>query len=349
MANLKLNADHQPVIKLLQQCPIYEATRLIAMSACAAELGVAKLWVKDESTRMKLGSFKALGGSYAILELLRRQAGLAVEALDLQAPRFREVAAATTLVCATAGNHGLSVAAAARLFGATAKVFIAESVPESFALRLTQKNATVIRAGEVYADAMAGALAASQLDAHRLIADTSWQQYQQVPQLIYQGYTALAEECRESFAANNQWPSQVYLQAGVGGLAAAVAAHIRAYWSTQPEIVIVEPEAAPCLAASIAAGKMVEVAGPVSCMGRLDCKQPSLLAFESLRGTADRFIAISDPESQASTALLDRHGIVSTPSGTAGLAGLIKDSRKDAAARCLVIASEGSDASAMTH
>ena len=345
MSNLELIADHQPVMTMLAQCPVYAETTMHDMSAMATELGTAKLWVKDESTRMGLGSFKALGGSYAILCLLLEQAGLDItQPVDLQDSHFRKVAAATTFVCATAGNHGLSVAAASRLFGAHAKVFIAESVPESFAIRLREKGATVVRCGEVYADALDGALAEAKLDGHQLIADTSWDAYQKVPQLIYQGYTALAQECRQCFATKQEWPSHVYLQAGVGGMAAAVAAHIRAYWTEQPQIIIVEPDAAPCLAVSIKAGKMIEVEGPVSCMGRLDCKEPSLLTFESLQKTADRFIAVSDPESETSTAILKKHGIDSTPSGTGGLAGLIKDDQRAADARCLVIASEGSDA-----
>lgn len=343
MSNLKLTADHRPVMKMLSQCPVYAATAMTENAQLASAAGVAKVWVKDESTRMRLGSFKALGGSYAILELLREEAGLDSDQLDIQHPRFRAAAAATTFVCATAGNHGLSVSAAANLFGAHAKVYIAGSVPESFAVRLREKNATVVRCGEVYADALECALKESELDGHKLIADTSWDEYQRVPQLIYQGYSALAEECRQSFEQLKQWPTHVYLQAGVGGMAAAVATHIRDYWPEQPQIIVVEPDAAPCLAVSIAAGKMTEVDGPVSSMGRLDCKKPSLLTFESLRITADRFIEVSDPEGEQATTLMADCGIDSTPSGTGGLAGLLKDSQIDANARCLLIASEASD------
>jgi diaminopropionate ammonia-lyase len=223
-------------------------------------------------------------------------------------------------------------------------VFIAESVPESFAQRLRQKGAEVIRQGAVYEEAMQGALEAGQRNQWQLIADTSWDDYLEVPRLIYQGYTALAEECRQQFEAVREWPDRVFLQAGVGGMAAAVAAHIRQSWTTQPQINIVEPTAAPCLARSVAAGKLVDVNGPVSNMGRLDCKQASLLTFESLRHTADAFIEVEDKEAEDSTILLQKHGVNSTPSGTAGLAGLIKSIGLDnipKSSHCLIIVSEG--------
>lgn len=345
MPDISLDVDHRPVMALLSQCPAYSPTPLELMAELASELGVASVWVKNESPRMGLGSFKALGGSYAILQLILKQAGHDPDLpVDLTAPAIREAAASKTFVCATAGNHGLSVAAGAHLFGAKAAVFIAESVPESFAQRLKEKGAEVIRQGAVYEEAMQGALEASERNQWQLIADTSWDDYVEVPRLIYQGYTALAEECRQQFEAAGEWPDCVFLQAGVGGMAAAVAAHIRQSWTMQPQINIVEPTAAPCLARSVAAGKLVDVHGPVSNMGRLDCKQASLLTFESLRHTADGFIEVEDKEADDSTTLLLKYGVNSTPSGTAGLAGLIKsiglnNIPKDS--NCLIIVSEG--------
>jgi len=346
MNDTVMNVDHRPVMTLLGRCPAYKSTSMGEAEDLASSAGIEKLWVKNEAERMGLGSFKALGGSYAILQMLAASAGMSDNDIDIDDPVFKQAASEITFVCATAGNHGLSVAAAASVFGARAEVYLADSVPESFAERLRAKGATVVRRGAVYADSLDGALAASEQPGYQLIADTSWPGYIEIPRLIYQGYTALAEECRNDFTEMAQWPSHVFLQAGVRGMAAAVAAHIRQWWPQQPEIIIVEPDAAPCLGRSIAAGKMLEVDGPVSNMGRLDCKEPSLLTFESLKHTADRFIEITDAEADGSTELLASAGFPSTPSGTAGFAALLKLRAQNALpdnARCLVIVSEGSE------
>ena len=315
------------------------------MSSLSDELGVTSLWMKNEGLRMGLGSFKALGGAYAILQLILQQANHdQALPVDLADPAIKRAAASKVFVCATAGNHGLSVAAGAHLFGAKAVVYIAESVPETFAQRLREKHAEVVRQGAVYEDAMEAALQASEANGWELIADTSWEDYLEVPRLIYQGYTAIAEECRQQFKHSNSWPDHVFLQAGVGGMAAAVAAHVREHWIKQPKIYVVEPTAAPCLAHSVRAGKIVDVEGPISNMGRLDCKRASLLTFESLKQTADEFIQVSDADAESSTNLLDQHGIASTPSGSAGLAGVIEALAQDlmsASANCLIVMSEG--------
>lgn len=344
MPDISLDVDHKPVMHLLEQCPVYAPTPLTSMSTLSEELGVTSLWVKNEGPRMGLGSFKALGGSYAILQLILQQANHDQSLpVDLTNPAIKRAASSKVFVCATAGNHGLSVAAGAHLFGAKAVVYIAKSVPETFAQRLREKNAEVIRQGEVYEDAMEAALQASIANGWQLIADTSWEDYIEVPRLIYQGYTAIAEECRQHFEDSRSWPDYIFLQAGVGGMAAAVAAHVRAHWIEQPKIYVVEPSAAPCLAQSVKAGMVVDVEGPVSNMGRLDCKRASLLTFESLRQTADAFIQVSDEDAESSTNLLGRHGINSTPSGSAGLAGVIKALAQDlmpSDANCLIVVSE---------
>lgn len=336
-----LDADHRPVMKLLSQCPVYQATPLQEFAAASLQCGEGSVWAKNEGMRMGLGSFKALGGSYAILRLLMDKAGLtADDRFALDNPALRKAAGGETFACATAGNHGLSVAAAARLFGAKAVVYIAESVPDSFAARLKDMGATVVREGAVYEDAMAATMQAAEKNGWQLVADTSWPGYTRVPGLIYQGYTALAEECRQQFSELDRWPSHVWLQAGVGGMAAAVAAHVRRWWPVQPNIVVVEPTAAPCLAKSVAAGQLETVAGPVSSMGRLDCKTPSMLTLASLSVTANRFVQISDTEAEHAAALMTEAGMPTTPSGAAGIAALQSLIGEFDAAEHLVIISE---------
>ena len=117
-------------------------------------------------------------------------------------------------------------------------------------------------------------------------------------------------------------PSHIFLQAGVGGLAGAAAAAARAQWGDGPVIVVVEPEVAPALAGSIEAGRPVKIGGPVSAMGRLDCKEPSLIALKGLARDADFFVTISEEEGFAGAKLAEQHGYATTPSGAAGLAAL---------------------------
>ena len=114
------------------------------------------------------------------------------------------------------------------------------------------------------------------------LADGSWPGYIDPPRLVMEGYTIMARELYEDFDKLNEWPTHVYLQAGVGGFAAAVAFEIRKSWKVQPKIIVVEPDAAPCLERSVKNGSILTVDGPVSDMGRLDCKTPSLLAFDIL-------------------------------------------------------------------
>lgn len=316
-------ADAGDVAGLLRRCPAHAPTPLRNAAALAADLGVGALWLKDERARMGLGSFKALGAAHAI-------AVEAVEALEDLPPPERTGAApepaapdwsraleGRTFVTASAGNHGLSVAAGARVFGAAAVVYLAETVPDAFADRLRARGAWVVRAGASYEESMAAAEAAAEARGWTLLSDSSWPGYTALPRRVMEGYLQLiAETAAEMPAA----PSHVLVQAGVGGLAAAVAAHVRAVWGQAPTIAVVEPAAAPALAESIRAGRLVTASGPVSAMGRLDCKTPSLIALAGLARDADLFVTISEAEAAAAVSLLAAQGLATTPSGAAGLA-----------------------------
>lgn len=321
--------DSARPLSLLAACPAYRETPLVRVAD-----GGRTLLVKDETARMGLGAFKALGGVYAVARLLEARLGVAAQTLV-----GAKAAAGVTFVCASAGNHGMAVAAGARLFGAKARIHLSPQVPETFAERLHGRGAEVVRSGGTYEESVAAAVADAETTGAIHLADGSWPGYTEPPRLVMEGYTVIAEEMRRDFAATGDWPSHVYLQAGVGGLAAAIAYMIRLNWAVQPEIVVVEPDAAPCLKASAAAGRMVTVEGPVSIMGRLDCKTPSMLAFDILRMAADRFVTVSDSQSEAAAARAATLGFDTTPSGAAGLAG--QDAEAGAAARPLIILSEG--------
>ncbi|MEM6308574.1 MAG: pyridoxal-phosphate dependent enzyme [Pseudomonadota bacterium] len=321
--------DHaRDVQSLLSACPKHAQTPLIDANALANDLGLAKLWIKDERSRMGLGSFKALGAAHAI----------AHEASKMDQDDWATSLVGVTFVTASAGNHGLSVAAGARVFGAAAVVYLAHTVPEAFAKRLASYGACVMRAGETYETSMDAAALAARENGWTLLSDSSWQGYFDLPLRVMEGYVQMAAEAA---AQVREPPTHILLQAGVGGLAAAVAAHARATWGAAPTILVIEPEAAPALMASIQAGETTTAQGPVSCMGRLDCKTPSLIALRGLSRDADGFVTLTEKEAKDGIAQLAAHGLRTTPSGGATLAALLAglDLGKDA--RVLTFLSEG--------
>lgn len=296
---------------LLALCPVHAETPLIDAVELAHVAGVARLSLKDERQRMGLGSFKALGAAYAI----------AVEAEEArQGDGWAQALAGRTYVAASAGNHGLSLAAGARIFGAQAVIYLAEPVPEAFAARLRAMGAQVERAGANYEASMEAALEAAQSRGWTLLSDSSWPGYTELPRRVMEGYVQLGAEI---VARMDAAPSHVLLQAGVGGLAAAVAAHVRVAWGDGPRIIVVEPDAAPALFVSIRAGRLVTSEGPVSSMGRLDCKTPSMIALAGLARDADQFVTITEAEAAQGIDILAQHGLITTPSGGAGLAALL--------------------------
>ena len=275
---------------------------------------------------MGLGSFKALGAAYVIAHDAKN--GLAK---------------GQTYVTASAGNHGLSVAAGAAAFGAKAVIFLAETVPEGFANKLREIGAEVRREGTIYEEAMQAAAQTAAAEGWTLLSDSSWPDYIERPHRLMEGYLVLMQE---TAAQMQSAPTHIFLQAGVGGLAAASAAYARELWGTPPVIVVVEPEVAPALFASMQAGAPQITQGPASDMGRLDCKEPSLIALKGLARDADIFMLITEDEGATGRDICDSAGLPSTTSGAAGIAGLLAASQDGDAfglsstSRILVILSE---------
>ncbi len=324
--------DETKVAKLLGLCPAARETPLVNSTGLAP---VAKLWVKDERARMNLGSFKALGAAYVI----------ACHAEEQSAEPQATTLQGRTYVTASAGNHGMSVAAGARIFGAKAVVYIADTVPESFADRLKAQQAEVVRAGADYAASMEAAMKAAEANGWILLSDSSWEGYMDLPRVLMEGYLQMAAEAA---AQCPEPPTHIFFQAGVGGLAGAVAAYARKVWGDAPRIIVVEPDAAPALQASIEAGKSVFADGPDSIMGRLDCKEPSLIALNGLGRDADDFLTVSDAEVSECLPLLARSGLATTASGGAGVAALLHEDIRsalgiDADARVLCFLSEAAE------
>lgn len=328
--------DAETPSKLLSQCPQASATPLTQAPIVAKAANVPELWLKDERTRMGLGSFKALGAAYVIADLAAQQSRKVTDA-PLEGRTF---------ITASAGNHGLSVAAGARIFGAKSVIYISQTVPESFAERLAQEGATVKREGADYEASMTAATKAAKKNGWALLSDSSWPGYTDLPHKLMEGYLVMGAEIATDIPKP---PTHIFLQAGVGGLACAMAAFARRIWGDAPIITIVEPAAAPALFESIKAGTLVETRGPESNMGRLDCKTASMIALAGLAHDADIFMTISDEDAVRAQELLEEADFATTPSGGAGVAGLLMAAQTDLVdlsgdVRALAIISETAEA-----
>lgn len=310
----------------------HKPTPLVALPQLARELGVGAIHIKDEASRLGLGSFKALGGSYAVIRLVleeaSRRTGRAVDIAELQTPEVRNVAATMTVACATDGNHGRSVAQGAQLVGARAAIFVHSGVSNERIAAIARYGAEMIRVDGNYDDSVAEASRRAEKEGWTVVSDTSWPGYERIPGLVMQGYTALL---REALAEMPEPPTHVFVQAGVGGVAAAVSGYFSiVFGEDRPFVVVVDPARAACLFESALAGHAVKVAhGEATVMAMLECYEPSMVAWRILSRLADAFMTVDEADAIGVMNRLARPKgddpvIVAGESGGAGLAGLIK-------------------------
>jgi diaminopropionate ammonia-lyase len=315
---------------LLDLCPVARPTRLCSLPALARQLAIGALFVKDESTRLGLGSFKALGGAHAVLQVVLEKAsqalGRQIAAEELLQPEISAIARRLTVACATDGNHGRSVAAGARFTGCRAVIFIHAGVSEERAAAIGAFGAELRRVPGVYADAVAAAAREAAAAGWTVVSDTAWPGYERIPQLVTQGYTVMVREAIDGMPVP---PTHVFVQAGVGGLAAAVAGHLASTLGEhRPRIVIVEPERSACLLASHDAGGRIVIAQDrATVMAMLECQEPSLTAWRVLSRLADAFMTVDEDDAvqamqQLANPAAEDPAIVAGESGGAGFAGL---------------------------
>ena len=307
--------------------PGYAPTPLRDLPDLAADAGIATLRLKDESERFGLGSFKALGGAYAVAKLLAgtltgQNITRSVDHAALASGRYAAHTTTLTVTSATDGNHGRAVAWAAQRFQCRCVIFVHETVSQGRIDAIARYGARVIRVSGTYDDAVREAERQANLNQWFVISDTSYPGYLEVPRDVMQGYRLMPDE------AADQWtgppPTHVFIQAGVGGVAAAVSAHMRLRFNIVPKIVIVEPERAACLLASAQAGAASAMSGNLdTIMAGLACGEPSLLAWQELDRSADAFMSIPDQEAVMAVQRLAAGGMPIGESGVAGLAGLL--------------------------
>lgn len=323
--SLKFTPDFSRALEFFQAQEDYAVSPIRTLERSDGLTVIAK----DETERMGLGAFKALGAPYAVARILdaawQEKTGETLTPSRMGDADIQSFAATHTFVCASAGNHGMGVAAGARKMEAKARIYLANTVPAGFADRLKELGAEVVRLGAVYEDSVAAAIADADRTGATLLADGTWEGYTDIPKWVMEGYCVIAEELRVAFEASGRWPTHVYLQAGVGGLAAAMAHMIRLNWAEQPELIVVEPAAAACLKASHLAGVATRGEGPESSMGRLDCKAPSIVAWGVLERCGVRYETLTEEQGEAATKALAALGVATTPSGAAGYGALCKD------------------------
>lgn len=307
-------------------------TPLVSLPTLAHELGVFDINMKDEAFRLGLGSFKALGGSYAVIRLVLEEAGKRLarqfDISELHSPEVAAVARTMTVACATDGNHGRSVAQGAQLVGAKAAIFVHSGVSDERVAAIARFGAEMIHVDGTYDDSVREASKVAEGRGWTIVSDTSWPGYERIPGLVMQGYTALI---REALRKMPEPPTHVFVQSGVGGIAAAVAGYLAITMGDQrPVFTVVDPSRAACLVESAKAGKPVVIPhGQPTVMAMLECYEPSLVAWRILSRVADAFMTVDEDDAvsvmkRLANPAVGDPAIVAGESGGVGLAGLMK-------------------------
>lgn len=310
----------------------HKVTPLVSLPELSRKLGIGAIYLKNEGQRLGLGSFKALGGSYAVIRLVLEEAsnqlGRAVDITELHSDEVKEITARMTVSCATDGNHGRSVAMGAQLVGANCSIFVHSGVSEERIAAIAHYGANIIRVNGNYDDSIVEAGRVAEENNWITVSDTSWPGYERIPGFVMQGYTALLSEALRQMP---EPPTHVFVQAGVGGIAATVAGHFDIlFGDKRPFFVVVDPSRAACLFESARAGHPVKVDHSESTvMAMLECYEPSLVAWRILSRTADAFMTVEDEDAVgAMKQLANPDGsdpaVVAGESGGVGLAALIK-------------------------
>ena len=254
----------------------YSPTPLIQLNKLSKELNLNKIFYKDESKRFDLKSFKALGGAYAVEKVSKDN---------------KDIIVAT----ATAGNHGRSVAWGARRLGLKCKIFISEFVSDARGKAMAALGADVIKVKGNYEKSLIECIKQSTENNWQIVQDVAWKDYMIVPRYTMAGYSVMMKEIADQINQNKI--SHIILQAGVGGMAAAMIAGVARYLQNIPEIIVVEPDSAACVLESIKKGKIEKIdIKRESLMGGMSCGEVSLVPWEILKNSVKYCISLPDDD-----------------------------------------------------
>jgi len=304
----------------------YEPTPLHFLSEIANDSGVSLIAYKDENHRFSLKSFKALGGAYAVANLLIKklnEQGIEANSFDLIAGTYSEITSLITVCCATDGNHGRSVAWGAQKFGCNCEIYIHRNVSIGREEAIAKYGATVNRIKGNYDDSVHIAAEVAEANGYYVVSDTSYEGYTDIPKDVMQGYTVMVDE---SIKQMKEIPTHVFLQGGVGGFPAAVVSYLVESLDCPPIFVVVEPTNADCLFQSAVNGEPTVVHGDLdTVMAGLACGEVSLLAWSILESYVPHFLTIQDDSISKTMQLLANRDkpIIAGESAVAGLAGFL--------------------------
>jgi diaminopropionate ammonia-lyase len=329
--------DRSP-LRFHRRMPGYEETPLLDAPGLAEALGVGKVLVKDESSRLGLPAFKVLGASWAVYRALeeRLPGGTFGDWETFEDLRERlEQLRPLDVVAATDGNHGRAVARVAQLLGLGARIFVPEDMVTARREAIAGEGAEVIVVEGTYDDAVERS-AAQEGERALVVSDMAWPGYEQIPSWVIEGYSTMLWEIDDELERRKEaGPDLVVVQIGVGAFAAAVARHFRGLQSSRhPRLLGVEPANAACVLRSVGEGRLVSVPGPHdSIMSGLNCGEPSLVAWPAVSRGIDVLIAVEDEPSREAMRLMAASGIVSGETGAAGLSGLLELLRRGSPGR----------------
>ena len=272
--NILSESEIDEAYKTISKWKNYSPTPLISLNKLSESLKLNKILYKDESKRFNLKSFKALGGAYAVEKITKGNKDIVIST-------------------ATAGNHGRSVAWGSKKLGLKCKIFISQYVSEFRAKVMRSFGAEVIRVKGNYDNSLKECIKQSKENNWQIVQDVAWQDYKLVPKLTMAGYSVMMKEISEQL--NNQKISHVILQAGVGGMAAAMIAGIARYLNHVPKIIVVEPESAACVLESIKVNKIKKIfIEKESVMGGMSCDEVSLIPWKILQKAVSHCVTVSD-------------------------------------------------------
>ena len=304
----------------------YEPTPLHSFDDIAEDTGVSSIFYKDEYSRFTLKSFKALGGAYAVANLLikkLKEEGINANSSDLISGVYKDHTSKHTVCCATDGNHGRSVAWGAKQFGCNCEIYIHRNVSEGREKAIANYGALVNRIKGNYDDSVRLAAEVAEQNGYTVVSDTSYEGYTDIPKDVMQGYTVMVDEAMKQM---NDIPTHVFLQGGVGGFPSAVVSFLQESLDCPPIFVVVEPVNADCLFQSAVNGKPTAVHGDLdTIMAGLACGEVSVLAWSILENYAPHFITITDESIPKAMQLLANRTppIIAGESAITGLAGFL--------------------------
>lgn len=331
----------------------YAQTPLHRLHKLEKHLNCGAIYYKDESTRFGLGSFKALGGAYAVLKHVaaeyQKHHGASIALSDIRQGQIQDFAASITVATATDGNHGRSVAWGAKNAGCPCRIYIHAEVSKGREQAMSDLGATVVRIEGDYDESVRLCASEAEKNGWQMVSDTSYDGYTEIPSNVMAGYTVLASEV---ISQMDQPPTHVFLQAGVGGLAGAISARLwMEYGENRPHISIVESDFSDCVLQSFKQQQPATVdITRETVMAGLSCGEMSLLAWQILAGCCDQVMTLADDQVAAAMKLFADGEMADHPieagecavPGVLALMASVTASQQDyRSARILVLGCEG--------